>query len=427
MALNVLLIEQDEVFRARLANVLTKSGFTVRFLDPRLEDIKNLNLNDYLLICIAEEIDGIDCAVYCQNIRMQYHNKNIPLVVMSNEYELARELITKNLGVTEVFSKKDLSRFKRFIVDLIRRVQQNINISNKHILVLEDNQAMLLLIRNYLNELEVEITAVTSAEEAVEKINTEKFDMILADMFVEGEMSGLDLLRIVRGLSHPAKSRIPFLGISGVGDLAIRLEFLNSGANDFLGKPFLFEELVVRMKNLLMIKHLFDRIDEQNLELQKMAVTDHLTGLPNRHCLNMMAPKYLCDSKRHGFPLSMLVIDIDHFKKINDNYGHLVGDMVLVGVSHCIKDYFREEDFPVRFGGEEFIVMMPHCNQKDASKRAEMLREKIELLNPSGINVTVSIGVSELGSHQDFNELFKDADALVYKAKKNGRNRVVTV
>lgn len=424
-ALNALIIEPDTVYRAILSNVLQEYGFRVTFLTWHADSIEDLDVNHYRLVCIADQLEGVSGEECCRSLRARYHNQNIPVVIMTGENGDYREFLQKKSGITEVFNKTDLTRFKRFISDVVRRYQQVVSLCRKHILLVEDNSAMIDLIKIYLRELEVNITVVAHAEAALQQVVQHEYDLMLVDMMLEGKMSGLELLRMVRSLPEQRKSRIPFLGISGIEDVAIRLEFLNSGANDFLSKPFLFEELVSRLKNLLMIKHLFDKIDEQHRDLQSMAVTDQLTGLPNRHCLNMMAPKFFSDSQRHNFPLSLLVIDIDHFKKINDINGHLVGDMVLVGVGQYIKKFFREEDFPARFGGEEFIVLLPHCDLENASKKAEELRLELAQLRPSGVNVTASIGVASLRGHRNFNELFRDADEAVYSAKDQGRNCVV--
>ena len=151
-------------------------------------------------------------------------------------------------------------------------------------------------------------------------------------------------------------------------------------------------------------------------------MTDQLTSLYNRYSLSDMASNYLSEACRHGNPLSIIVTDIDYFKKINDKYGHSIGDAVLIAVSQLLKNSCRNEDFAARFGGEEFVILLPHCNLESAIQKAETLRQSIETMNPESIPVTASFGVATLPLETtcQFDELFNMADKAVYAAKAGG-------
>ncbi len=168
-------------------------------------------------------------------------------------------------------------------------------------------------------------------------------------------------------------------------------------------------------------------MESQQQRLEEMAMTDQLTGLLNRRYLREVIDRRISESTRHQTPLSVVVMDIDHFKRFNDTHGHATGDVVLAEAAHLLKDSCRREDFAVRFGGEEFVLVMPHCRGEDANKRADVLRQTLEAARPAGLQVTASFGVTELPLDRtvDFDALFDQADQALYAAKEGGRNRVV--
>ena len=155
-------------------------------------------------------------------------------------------------------------------------------------------------------------------------------------------------------------------------------------------------------------------------------MTDQLTSLYNRHYLVDTAPKHLSEARRHNYPLSVVVIDLDHFKSINDTHGHTVGDVVLRETGNMLANAVRDEDVVARFGGEEFVALLSHCDLQSALSKTEDLRAKLEALKPAGLTVTGSFGVASYDPerHDDFSQIFSDADKAVYEAKDSGRNCV---
>jgi two-component system cell cycle response regulator len=203
-----------------------------------------------------------------------------------------------------------------------------------------------------------------------------------------------------------------------------KLKILESGARDFISKPVIPRELLARVSILLENKQLIDRLEAQKRLLFALAMRDQLTSLFNRRSLFEIAPKEVASAQRHGYPISLFMLDLDHFKEVNDNYGHQAGDSVLREIGALILSLLREGDFAARFGGEEFVVLLPHCKMSDAMARAEDLRAAIEGQNPASLPVTTSIGVATLAPGWNFEALFRAADEAVYRAKANGRNRV---
>ena len=240
-------------------------------------------------------------------------------------------------------------------------------------------------------------------------------------------MSGVGLVRNIRSLEAD-KREVPILAVSSLEDLAQRIEILALGANDYVAKPIVEQEFSARVGNLIQTKQLFDQVKEQQVELRTLAVTDQLTNLYNRHYLFETAHKFVSNAERHNETLSLLIVDLDHFKAINDGYGHDVGDHVLKSVGELLKSMSRDGDVAARFGGEEFVILLVQCDSQNAERKAEDIRARIEELNPQGIRVTASIGVTTLvpSAGWRFDDLFKQADKAVYRAKAAGRNRIET-
>jgi two-component system, cell cycle response regulator len=242
---------------------------------------------------------------------------------------------------------------------------------------------------------------------------------------LKGTMDGLSLVRMIRAQnSHAAK--IPILAMTGHDDTQLRIDLLHAGINDYVTKPPIEEELAARVNNLIINKRLADQVREQQCSLFNIAMTDQLTTCHNRHSLSEYAPKYIKDAVRYDYPLSVMILDLDHFKNINDEFGHTTGDMVLADIGKLLMATCRQGDIVSRIGGEEFLVLLPHCNILNAVHKAENIRSMIELAKPAGLKVTASIGLAALNEQhdEDFEKLYKAADNAVYHSKENGRNQV---
>jgi two-component system cell cycle response regulator len=170
----------------------------------------------------------------------------------------------------------------------------------------------------------------------------------------------------------------------------------------------------------------FSNLKQKEEEFYKKSITDPLTGLYNRNFLNEVLNKKIKEAKRYNFPLSLAMLDIDFFKKINDTYGHLTGDCVLKELALLLKHHFRESDIIARYGGEEFVIIMPFSDLKNACKRIDNLRKNIEKYNfcNSGLKVTISAGVEEYNFKDDMDTFIDKADKKLYVSKTEGRNRV---
>ena len=242
-----------------------------------------------------------------------------------------------------------------------------------------------------------------------------KPDLILLDV----EMPDMNGYEVCEKLMSDEKKPIPIIFVTGRNNDGDEEKGLNLGAVDYITKPISPAIVLARVKTHIELK-------QQRDAFEVMAMHDQLTGIYNRHYLIEAAQHKIARATRHKQPLSLLMLDIDHFKAVNDTYGHSKGDEVLQEVSQALKTQNRTEDVVARFGGEEFIILLDQCDSDSAEQKSQYLRKTIEELNPSGIKITISIGIAQLNPIGDsFDDLLKRADLAVYQAKDQGRNCVV--
>jgi diguanylate cyclase (GGDEF)-like protein len=261
---------------------------------------------------------------------------------------------------------------------------------------------------------------------------TQPVDLVLCDL----EMPGLDGFGFIMRFRADTRTKtVPVLMLSGQASPEKKVEGFARGANDYLVKPCHPAELVARVKNYLKLKLLQDEIAEKNRELSRMnaelaelATTDALTGVHNRRHFMSRATEELKRCRRHRHQFGMLILDADHFKRINDTLGHPQGDRVLVAIAQTLRKALRETDLVARFGGEEFVVGLPETPLEQTIFVAERLRSSIEALQIEGQPwpVTVSIGVCAypVANTDNVDEMLKLVDDALYRAKASGRNRV---
>lgn len=254
-----------------------------------------------------------------------------------------------------------------------------------------------------------------------------KVDVVCCDLNMP-RMNGYQFLRMAR--ANPSLMNIPIVMVTTESDAGDVVKAFELGANDFISKPFIPSILRVRLKNMLHIKHLQDLLKAQKGMMEEMATTDSLTNLANLRSFRLSLEDEYNRSMRYGDPMSILMADLDHFKKINDTYGHQQGDAVLKGTAEIMLNVMRKVDMVARYGGEEFVVIMPHTGSDGAIQAAERVRSAVEVNHFEGLpqtgDITISIGVATLveDAGTDVDGLIRMADEALYRAKMNGRNRV---
>jgi diguanylate cyclase (GGDEF)-like protein len=266
--------------------------------------------------------------------------------------------------------------------------------------------------------------------EAFKLLLNTPIDLILCDL----EMPRIDGFKLLGMITANEQLRdIPVIMLTGHGDRNLKVKLLGHGASDYVTKPFDAGELIARVKVHLKIKSLLDELKKSNDRLLLLSHTDPLTLIFNRRYMMDMLEKEMQRAIRTGSQLSLVMADIDHFKKINDTYGHQNGDLVLVAVADSLRSGLRTYDFAARYGGEEFVLILPETSHEGAMLVAERLRESVQSLDYSGalngLKTTVSMGVATFphDSITAIPALIKEADNAMYRAKASGRNRVLAM
>jgi two-component system cell cycle response regulator len=252
-------------------------------------------------------------------------------------------------------------------------------------------------------------------------------EIVLCDL----EMPRIDGFKFISMLKSRSEIQdIPVIILTGKVDQEMKIKGLEQGACDYVTKPFDPGELVARVNVHLKIKHLQDDLKRTNELLLELSNTDHLTGLFNRRYLMDSLEKELQRCIRNLGTLSIIILDIDHFKKVNDTFGHQQGDLVLKTVARTLEKELRNYDIAARYGGEEFVAVLPEANPKEAIFVAERIRAAIQSINfspeMSGHTITASLGVANFPCEDcnSVDEFIKLADDALYRAKTSGRNRV---
>ncbi|AKU90363.1 GAF domain/GGDEF domain protein [Vulgatibacter incomptus] len=288
--------------------------------------------------------------------------------------------------------------------------------SRARILVVEDDADVRGLLRDLLGDAHDTLEA-ESAETGVELARREVPDAILLDVFLPG-MDGFAALRLLQ--EDPATASIPVLFLSAETDDRARVRGLEQGAADFVVKPFSTAELLARVDKAL-------RAARQGEHLRALAETDALTGLPNFRALLARLEEEVKRAHRYQHPLSAVMVDLDDLKTINDRLGHAAGNRAIVALAQTISAELRETDFAARYGGDEFVLLLPHAVAEQAWRFAERLRRDM-----SGVRISEdmplrgSFGVASLERTPEGSAeaLLRAADAALYRAKREGRNRV---
>ncbi len=298
------------------------------------------------------------------------------------------------------------------------------------LLVVDDSAGLRQEVLRLVARLEVFAT-VREAENGVDaykKTLASPPDLILCDL-VMPSVDGLKFLSLVR--ARPDLRDIPVVLLTGKTDVETKIRGLELGASDYVTKPFDGGELLARIKVQLKIKALQDALRRSNEQLHELSMVDPLTGLYNRRAFMRSLATEFERTERYGVQLSFLMLDIDHFKRLNDTFGHQAGDDVLRGMGALLKRELRTTDIPGRYGGEEFCALLPETPVEGARELAQRLRWTVEstVFPAQGqeIRLTASIGVSSCPSRgvSSGEELIRLADEALYEAKGAGRNRVV--
>jgi two-component system, cell cycle response regulator len=361
---------------------------------------------------------GIDL---CRTIRTQPIYRFTPFIVVTAEPHERHMKDGFRAGVTDYYDKTHgMDEFVPFMRGLVERYTA---LSGK-VLYVEDNDLEAALMVEMMERHGLLVVRASSAEQALRLVD-DSFDLVVTGFQLREEMSGGDFLHTLRCGQRYSHEELPVLVITGSGNADIQAEIFHAGGNDFVIKPVVEEVFISRLRSLMLVKKQFYLLRRQSEEMRRMASQDILTGVYNKRYLVERATQFLADP--HNHPAWVVVLDLDHFKIINDRHGHMTGDHVLQAVGVLFRGFFREGDVIARSGGEEFVMLLKGRSREECLEEMEELRLRVEALRPEGLDLTASIGVASnmLRVHAGYEEILDEADRAMYRAKDLGRNRVV--
>lgn len=405
------------------------------------------------IILLDVMMPGMDGFEACRKIKSMPETMHIPVVMVTALDQQADRVAGLEAGADDFLTKpvedlalfarvRSLTRLKMMTDELRARyatgkglgVVSNINIDEtdreKRIFIIDDNEDQTERLRNGLAGNDYAISHEADPDVALSRACSGDFDLIIVNLSLEAS----DPLRLCSSIRSFEETRLtPILTVVRQGDTRKLIRALDIGVNDYLSRPVDRNELTARVSTQLRRKSYVDQLRSSFQASLEMAVTDQLTGLYNRRYLASHLSAMFDRAFWTGRPLSLMILDIDHFKKINDVHGHDAGDIVIREFADRISASVRGIDLACRYGGEEFVIAMPDTDIAFASVIAERLRQEISeakfKLNGGRdeLAVTVSIGIasSESGPEDDSaQKLIKRADLALYEAKNGGRNRV---
>jgi len=288
------------------------------------------------------------------------------------------------------------------------------------VLVIEDHPDQRDLLAIVLQREGYRVLTAANGIEALEKLESEPIQIALSDIMMP-KMDGFELIKRIR--SNSSLKSIYLILITARIQEGDRVRGLDLGADDYITKPFSFSELLARVR-------VGSRVVQYQQHLEYQTQVDSLTGLFNRRAFEKKIQEEFDRSLRYHNPFSLLILDVDNFKTINDTYGHHGGDAVLVKISETLRDKTRKSDFPSRYGGEEFVLILPETDLDNAVQVAGKIHEAIRThtfgTSSHPFKLTVSIGVSSTSSqfYSDWRQMLTDADQALYVAKNSGKDRI---
>lgn len=298
------------------------------------------------------------------------------------------------------------------------------------VLVADDSAVYRKLVEQSLADEDCSVLFASSGHQAIEVFERAHPSLVITDWEMP-DLTGVELCQRIRAGAQSSYTYVIIVTSRAEKDMVVR--GLSAGADDYLAKPFHRDELLARVRVGRRLINLQRQIEAKNRLLEELALTDALTGLPNRRAIEEWSSRQLSGAARHGFSLWVVIIDLDHFKIVNDKHGHNAGDAVLKGFAKVLKGNTRSANICGRIGGEEFLQVLTHATEQDVKIAVDRVRQQFEeelfWFNGATISCTASFGAAGFCGKNEptFSQLLSRADDALYRAKDLGRNRIEVV
>lgn len=346
------------------------------------------------------------------------------IVMTGEENERSRSSLIA-LSLVDYVIKSDTKFLVNYLLKTIQRLNDN---CNTVIGICDDSKFSRVKIMNLIELQNLAYIEFEDGQEVLDCLDGKHthIDLLLSD-YIMPKVDGLELVRRIR--HNYTDEKLPIITFTASEKPHLLANFLKVGANDYLPKSFTNEEFLTRLNLALDHLYMSRKYNQVIQELEKISICDFLSKLYNRHYFFLQIGRITSDAIRKNIPYGILMIDIDFFKKINDTYGHHGGDVAILHCASIMQKTVRESDYCFRWGGEEFLVLLPSAEPTELIQLAERIRSAVETSNvivedeDLVFSITISIG-GALGLDKDVNALISKADEMLYEAKQNGRNCV---
>jgi two-component system cell cycle response regulator len=445
----ILVVDDSQIIRMQIREELEEGGYEVIEAKNGLEAlILAASTSPPDLITLDIEMPKMNGFETCRKLRearyarffVKTEDHRVPIIFVTGNDTIEDRKKGFEMGAVDFIAKP----FQKGEILAVANKILNPPLMNKgmHALIADDSIVARKITSLCLSREGIEVHEAEDGKQAYEIMCAagDKMDIVITDL-VMPNMDGMQLCRHIR--QDLAKQDVPIIVLTAMSDLSEILEVFKVGASDYLIKPFAKEELLARInvhiernKVNQELRETIKLLKEANEKVEKLSILDPLTGCYNRGYLDKQIEMEIKRSIRYGKPLSIILSDIDHFKKVNDSFGHQAGDAVLIHFVETLKNVIRSDiDWIARFGGEEFLVILPETSVSNAGIVAEKLRSAVshELIccEDVRISITSSFGVTGIDpvtqtTLPSFEQLLKIADKNLYQAKKEGRNKIVS-
>jgi two-component system cell cycle response regulator len=422
-ARSALIVEPSRARRSVLAALLREAGAEFAEAASMTEALQQIARRRFDLVCVADQLPDGSGGQFCATVRDAPDAAPIPILVLSPEPEAHTVKALRDAGASDIMDRHDVERVRQFLAMVLTPSP----VLSGRVILVDDDPEQSSLVLDALRNVGLEVHQVGAPALALTRVRDQPVDVLIVAPLLHAPVSGAGLIRELRALPG-SEGRTPVLAITSPTDPARRIEALRSGADDFIPQPVVAEELTVRVERLVRGKRRLEESEAQRASFEALALTDPLTTLNNRRFLGEVAPMYLAEARRHGFPLSVILVDIDRFDHITHTCTPAVCEEVLRSIGRLLRSECRRGDVAVRCKDDEFVLLMSHCSLVDAQIKAESLRSRLAELRPCGVVITVSVGVAQARGTpgEVFADVFGRAARAAVAARQGGSDRVVT-
>ena len=411
--IHIWLVGSDIATGQETASLLQQFGYQVRTFGNLLEAEAALqHTQPNVLIMELPLQDGAQDAVADFNGIHAFQAIGCPFLFVSSNDDFQSRVQAVRVGGAGFFSKPlDIPK----LVDRLERIFNERTAAPYQVLIVDDDQPLAEHYRLVLASNGMDAKVCNEPKAVVEAMATERPELVLMDMNMPG-YTGAELAAVIR--QYDEWISLPIVYLSAETDLDEQIKAMGRGADDFLTKPISDAQLVAAVKVRV----------SRSRQLNDLMSKDSLTGLLKHARIKEEVDAEIHRAQRHDKPVSVVMADIDHFKKVNDTYGHATGDRVIKALAQLLKQRLRKTDAIGRYGGEEFAVVLPDCNAESAKATMEDIRQRFAALRftqgEREFSVTLSAGIASNETCEASGELLVAADKALYKAKQGGRNQV---